>query len=82
MGDEEDGAVASEYMSQTDVARALGVARNTVTVWRARYPDFPRPDATVGGVPGWLPRRLAEIRAWRDSRPGQGAGGGRPRKNG
>lgn len=67
------------YLSMADVARELGVARNTVAVWRGRYPDFPAPDVTVGGAPGWLESRLDEIRAWRSARPGQGAGGGRPR---
>ena len=74
--------MTSDYLSQADIARELGVARHTVTVWRGRYPDFPKPDVTVGGAPGWLPGRLPEIRSWRDTRPGQGAGGGRPRKNG
>jgi len=73
---------AAEYLSQADVARELGVARNTVTVWRARYADFPAPDVTIGRAPGWLPARLPEIRAWMGTRPGQGAGGGRPRNDG
>jgi hypothetical protein len=71
--------VAEEYLSQADLARELGVARNTVTVWRARYPDFPVPDVTIGRAPGWLRARLPEIRTWMGTRPGQGAGGGRPR---
>ena len=72
---------AGRYLSQADIARELGVARHTVTVWRARYADFPEPDVLVGGAPGWLAGRRGEIRAWLESRPGQGAGGGRPRKD-
>jgi hypothetical protein len=73
---------AAKYLSQAEIASELGVAKNTVNMWRARYDDFPPPDAHVGDSPGWLADRLPEIRAWRDSRPGQGAGGGRPRKDG
>jgi len=68
---------AAQYLGQAEIAAELGVARHTVNVWRSRYSDFPEPDVTVGGVPGWLPARLPEIRAWKDSRPGQGVGGGR-----
>jgi len=74
--------VVADYLSQADIARELGVARHTVTVWRSRYPDFPKPDVTVGGAPGWQRARLREIQAWMGSRPGQGTGGGRPRKDG
>jgi hypothetical protein len=74
--------VPDEYLSQTDLARELDVARATVAVWRGRYPDFPKPDVMVGDVPGWRKERLTEIRAWLTTRPGQGAGGGRPRKDG
>jgi len=73
---------AAKYLSQADIARELGVARHTVNIWRTRYTDFPEPDVVVGDAPGWLADRLAEIRAWKDSRPGQGAGGGRPRRDG
>jgi hypothetical protein len=73
--------VTSEYLSQADLARELGVARNTVTVWRGRYGDFPAPDVTIGRAPGWRRARLPEIRAWMGTRPGQGSGGGRPRKD-
>jgi hypothetical protein len=69
----------TRYLTQADLARELGVARHAIGVWRHRYPDFPEPDETIGRSSGWLPSRVDEIRAWMASRPGQGAGGGRPR---
>lgn len=76
--------MATEYLSQADIGDELGVGGHLVNVWRSRSNDFPEPDIKVGRknpVPGWLPARLPEIRAWVESRPGRGAGGGRPRKN-
>ena len=73
--------VTTEYLSQADVGRALGVSRHVVGAWRRRHKDFPAPDATVSGSPVWLAKRLPEIREWEANRPGQGAGGGRPRKD-
>lgn len=69
--------MTARYLGQADIARELGVTRHAVTVWRGRYDDFPQPDVLVGSIPGWAPGRMAEIRRWKDSRPGQGAGGGR-----
>ena len=79
----------ARYLGQAEVARRLGVTRHLVGTWRNRYRDtptpFPEPDAWIGGIeyvdkaiPGWLPERMGEIRAWKASLPGQGAGGGRP----
>jgi hypothetical protein len=68
------------YDSATDIAALFGVQPGTVETWRSRYPDFPEPDAYIGRVAGWLPSREAELRAWEASRPGRGAGGGRPRR--
>jgi hypothetical protein len=90
--------VAAYYLSQTDLARELGVSPDAVRLWRKRNPagserPFPEPDAWTGvdevpevgadgsvnpranarSMPGWLPSRLGEVRAWRDSLPGQGA---------
>lgn len=50
---------------------------------KGRYADhpFPAPDKRMGKSPTWLRERAAEIIEWRDSRPGQGAGGGRPRQS-
>jgi hypothetical protein len=81
--------MTTRYLGQASVARELGVTRHLVGTWRSRYKDtqtpFPEPDAITEesdgrDVPGWLPGRLPEIRAWRATLPGQGKGGGRPRK--
>lgn len=83
--------MATRYLGQASVARELGVTRHLVGTWRSRYKDtetpFPPPDAITEesdgrDVPGWLPETLDTIRAWRASLPGQGAGGGRSRKEG
>lgn len=77
--------MADEYLSAADLARELGVARQAVSVWRARYAGtptpFPEPDTVTGRTAGWRRERIPEIKAWRESLPGQGAGGGRPRKD-
>jgi hypothetical protein len=84
--------VTVRYLSQAAIGRQLGGSRHLVGTWRNRYKDtptpFPEPDAWTGddddddrSVPGWLPGRMTEIRQWRDSLPGQGAGGGRPRRD-
>jgi hypothetical protein len=67
-----------EYVGAATVAGWFGVSRSTVAKWRERYEDCPKPDATIDGVPGWLPSREAAWRRWHKNRPGQGAGGGRP----
>lgn len=82
MADENGG---TRYLGQAGIARELGVTRQAVAKWRATFGTdaahpFPKPDAWVDGVPGWLPGRVAEIRKWSESRPGQGSGGGRPRR--
>jgi hypothetical protein len=80
----------ARYLGQAAIGRRLGVSRHQVATWRNRYRNsptpFPQPDAWIGdgeederAIPGWLPGRLEEIREWRKSLPGQGAGGGRPR---
>jgi hypothetical protein len=83
------------YWSVTEIGELFGVSGHTVDVWRRRYglnrtaaeiakaPTFPEPDMVLGVSrpnAGWLPEREAELRAWHAARPGQGAGGGRPRK--
>jgi hypothetical protein len=83
--------MTTRYLSQAAIGRELGGGRHIVATWRNRYRDtptpFPEPDVVVGdeegderSAPGWLPGRMDEIRKWRDSLPGQGSGGGRPRK--
>ena len=81
----------NRYLGQAAIGRQLGVGRHLVGTWRNRYRDtptpFPAPDAWIGdgedddkAIPGWLPERMGEIRAWKASLPGQGAGGGRKPK--
>ncbi|MGW1679383.1 hypothetical protein [Saccharopolyspora sp. NPDC002376] len=84
---------ARKHLSVAGLARELGVTRQAVTNWRARYGEdsdhpFPAPDVEIvvdvdddqaDGVPGWLPERIDEVRQWRTGLPGRGAGGGRPR---
>jgi hypothetical protein len=85
-----------QYWGVTEIGALFGVKGHTVDVWIRRYgpdrtpeetakaPTFPAPDAIFGvtrPLAGWLPSREAELREWYASRPGQGAGGGRPRKD-
>jgi predicted DNA-binding transcriptional regulator AlpA len=60
------------------VAALLGVKETSVHRYRVRDDTFPAPDVVLSGHPGWLPERIT---AWKATRPGRGAGGGRPRKN-
>jgi hypothetical protein len=79
-----DVEMADVYLSIGDIGRELGVSENTSAGWISRYDDWPEPDVTVGlkkPVKGWKRERLPEWRTWLDSRPGRGAGGGRPRKD-
>lgn len=59
-------------------AARLGVSYATLRAYRAQDPSFPDPDVMLGQSPGWLPSTLDD---WQATRPGRGAGGGRPRKN-
>jgi hypothetical protein len=51
-----------------------------------RNPGWPVPDAEIEQARsehpyrGWLPARRPEWETWKASLPGQGKGGGRPRK--
>lgn len=75
------------YLSTSDLAKLLGIAPATVRFLRAqskpggRYAadPFPEPDLVVARSPAWAEERVDEIAAWNARRPGQGAGGGRPR---
>lgn len=72
-------------LDRTAVGALIGVSAQAVRVYQRRYADthpFPAPDGTIGRSPYWLPDREQEIRDWDKSRPGQGSGGGRPRKEG
>jgi hypothetical protein len=86
--------VTEHYLGIAELGRALAspVSRHAVNKWRERYPagsahPFPEPDVTIGpaeptddepGTPGWSPKRLPEIEAWRAALPGRT---GRPRKS-
>jgi len=84
----EDGRPAGEgltlrYLGMVEIGEWFEVSHRTVALWRRRYVadhPFPEPDVVIGRTPGWSPARESEIRAWERARPGQGAGGGRPRK--
>lgn len=78
-----------DYVGLSVIAGWFGVTRPAVAHWMERHPNFPAPDVRIrqsgtkadgseSYVYGWLPEREAEIREWERSRPGQGAGGGRP----
>jgi len=76
------------YLSTSDLAELLGIGPATVRFLRTqskpggRYAadPFPTPDLVIGRSPGWAKERESEILAWNARRPGQGMGGGRPRK--
>ena len=60
------------YLSLTEVAERLNITKGAL----ARY-KLPEPDVYVGSTRGWSEQTIDE---WNAARPGQGAGGGRPRK--
>ncbi|WP_410633851.1 hypothetical protein [Amycolatopsis sp. cmx-4-83] len=71
------------YVDMVEIASWFDVGHRAVANWRSRYAGshpFPEPDVVIGRTPGWAPGRKAEIEQWAAARPGQGAGGGRPRK--
>ena len=45
----------------SDLAKALGVSRQTVWNWTRRYTDFPEPVSDTAGGPVWP---IAEVRRW------------------
>jgi hypothetical protein len=71
------------YVDMVEIGSWFNIGHRAVATWRSRYADshpFPEPDVVIGRTPGWSPDRRAEIEQWAAARPGQGAGGGRPRK--
>lgn len=74
-------------LDRAAVAALIGVRPKTISQYLVeskppgRYQDhpFPTPDGYIGRGPYWLRRREQDIRKWAAERPGQGAGGGRPR---
>jgi hypothetical protein len=75
-----------DVLDRAAVARLIGVEPDTVTNYlnqsrpggRYERHPFPEPDGRPGGRPLWKGDRADEIRAWAESRPGRGAGGGQP----
>ncbi|WP_206796299.1 hypothetical protein [Amycolatopsis sp. MtRt-6] len=71
------------YVDMVEIGTWFDVSHRAVANWRSRYAGahpFPEPDVVIGRTPGWSPDRRSEIEQWEAGRPGQGAGGGRPRK--
>jgi hypothetical protein len=66
----------SDYLTTAQVADLLELAPSTIRRYHSRG-DMPPCDRRYGATPLWLPET---IRVWRESRPGKGVGGGRPRK--
>src|SRR5688572_5420363 len=50
----------SWLMSMPEIAELAGVQRPVVTMWRRRYPDFPRPAATEAGRSFFHSRDIAD----------------------
>ncbi|MFB4273047.1 helix-turn-helix transcriptional regulator [Nonomuraea sp. GTA35] len=67
--------VDTDYWTMADIAEHLGIKLRSVHTYRTRG-DLPPEDHMIGRTPVWRP---ATITSWK--RPGQGAGGGRPRKD-
>ncbi|MFB6392708.1 hypothetical protein [Polymorphospora lycopeni] len=71
------------------VAELLGLEPKSISQYlfesrpggRYEHHPFPAPDDRIGRAPWWRPERADEIREWAANRPGQGAGGGRPRRS-
>jgi predicted DNA-binding transcriptional regulator AlpA len=68
--------VTDAILDRAAVAERLGIHRDSVTRLINRG-QCPEPDGRAGQAPWWYE---ATITAWIASRPGRGAGGGRPRK--
>jgi hypothetical protein len=66
----------TDRLTTTDAAALIGV---TPASWRKYVSDgrAPKPDGYLGRTPWWWPETVQQ---WQASRPGQGKGGGRPRK--
>jgi hypothetical protein len=67
-------------LDTTGVGERLGIDAASVRRYsvadRSKY-GFPEPDGHIGRSPWWWSDRIDE---WAASRPGRGAGAGRPRK--
>lgn len=62
-----------QYLSLSDLARRVGITRNTASSYSQKN-LLPKPDAFIGlgdkAVRGWLPETVDE---WQANRPGRGA---------
>ena len=67
--------MTERMLTAAEVADYLGVAVSTVHAYRSRE-LLPEP-TMIGRTPAWTAQQIAD---WKASRPGRGAGGGRPRK--
>jgi hypothetical protein len=65
----------TDQLTTADVAALLGVTAATVRSYVAR--GYLTPDGHLGRTPWWTRQTIAD---WQAKRPGQGKGGGRPRK--
>ena len=65
-----------ELMGLDRAASYCGLARASFSTYVSRGYG-PKPDVKIGGSPAWT---RATLREWKKNRPGQGAGGGRPRQ--
>lgn len=83
-----EGMTAPTLLDIRAVAAALTLTERTVRNYHqlaerrrregtSRPGDFPPPDQRFGRTPVW---KASTIRQWKTHRPGQGVGGGRPRK--
>lgn len=79
----------SEWLDLQGVAAHTGLEYTTVRGYHtlatrrrrahaSRPGDLPKPDDHFGQSPAW---KISTIDAWLATRPGQGAGGGRPPKH-
>ncbi len=74
-------------LNRAAVAALLGLKPKSISTYltesreggRYEKHPFPQPDGTIGRAPWWHPSRREELLEWAAARPGQGAGGGRPR---
>ena len=66
----------SEQLTAADVAEQLGISAASFRSYVHRG-DGPQPDGHLGRTPWWS---QTTIDTWKAARPGQGVGGGRPRR--
>jgi predicted DNA-binding transcriptional regulator AlpA len=77
-----DQTPVQQLLTVAEVAKLLGVQEASVRKYASLDRStgkrrMPAPDGHLGRTPYWYP---ATVEAWQASRPGQGVGGGRPRR--